>query len=332
MEAVRRHSPECEDGRREAMGAAWLASLRIGDRDLTDGTIYENAVVAVKQSIPVELPDIDDPRIDAASIPSWRSSTPFGDAVDGQHARILRKTMDLMPARLSTLLRMRHGLGSLPPMSLKAIADVLDQSTEDVEAGLAAAMRLIRADLLEWQMRSTQGGDEAIAQMPCPSPFRVAIRQTPAMLAERVFAKGVVVGTHVLVDSPAKSAARARAAEASEKVDPTWLAREERRRLKAKTERLATAARRRAALAAASATATRAAVETPTLSVGLKPDDDETRFRIYAFDGRGSDGGIAMLSGDFLTPLEMESRSEELKADLIRYRDRIVGRTSRRVA
>lgn len=332
LEAARRTSPRCHEGQREALGSAWLSSLRFGDHDLSDDVAREDALRSVEAELADRTPELDDPRIDPASIPSWRSSTPFGDAVDGQHARILRNAIDLMPARLATLLRLRHGLGSVPPMSFAEISTTLDIPEEDVETGVLSAIRMIRAALLESQMRSTQGGDEAISQIPSPSPFRVAIRSTSALAAERMFAAGVVNGTHALVDSPAKAAARARAAEASERIDPAWLAREERRRLREKTERLALAARRRAALAAASAVATRAAVDTPGLSVGLKTDADEMRFCVYAFDGRGTDGGIAMLSGSFLTPFEMDARCEELKTDLLRYRDRKVGTKRRRVA
>lgn len=329
VEAARRTSPGCADGQREKVGEAWLSALSFADRDLSRQGVIDDAIDAVADAISDPVPAPEDTRIDPASIPSWRSSTPFGDSVDLQHARILREALDRMPPRLSTLIRLRHGMGSMPPMSVKEIASILTRDEEDIETALASAMRLIRADLLDWQMKSTQGGDEAISQIPSRPAFRVSIRQTPAMIAERTFAAGVIAGTHVLVDSPAKSAARARAAEASERIDPAWLAREEQRRLRARTERLSLAARRRTALAEATTVITEAAIHTPTLSVGLKPDHQQTRFSIYAYDGMGSDGGVALLGGGFLTPSEISRRCDELKADLIRYRDRIVGRRRR---
>lgn len=332
LEAARRSSPGCQAGQREALGSAWLSSLRFGDDDLSDDQNRENALRSVEEDIVEADPEIDDPRIDPDSIPSWRRSTPFGDAVDEQHARILRNAVDLMPPRLATLLRLRHGLGSIPPMSFGEISVALDVPEEDVEKGVLSAIRMIRAALLESQMRSTQGEDEAVCQVPGPRSFSVAIRPTSAVAAERMFAAGVVRGTHALIDSPAKAAARARAAEASERIDPAWLAREERRRLRDRTDRLAIAARRRAALAAASAVAARAAIATPTVSIGLRPDADETAFCIYAFDARGSDGGIAMLGGSFLTPSQLDERCDELKSDLLRYRDRKVETRRRRVA
>lgn len=239
----------------------------------------------------------------------------------------------MLPGRLATLMRLRHGLSATDPMTMMEIAEALSMTQEDVEAGIRSAMRLTRAGLLESQMRSTHGEDEAICQIETPSLFTTSIRPIPAFVAERVFAKGVIAGTHVLVDTPDKAAVRARAAEASDRMDPDWLVREQRRFLDVRAEKLATAARRRAALAAASAVATRAALDTPTLSIGLKPDEDEMRFAVYAFDGRGSDGGSSLLMGAFLTPSEMEMRYDDLKRELLRYKDRRVdGARRRRVA
>ncbi len=306
--------------RRDGIGRAWLEALRFGDHDLRDDESIDAAARCVAAAI-APTPRTTDDRMDPSSIPSWRTSTPFGDAVRAQHIDLLRSAIDAMPPRSALMLRLRHGLGSMQEMSIREIADALGTDPEGVGREVSTAFGMIRASMFEKRIRTIDGDDEAICQGPMPETFRTSVTHMPEHLVRSVFRRGVIAGTHVLVDSDEKIAERARAAIASETIDPEWRRRDQERRADARLRMLNARAHKRAALAAASATATRAAIDTPTLGVGLKPNDDETRFSIYAFDGSDDRGGAVLLGGAYLTPVELEARCDDLRMDLIRYQN-----------
>jgi hypothetical protein len=258
---------------------------------------------------------------DPGSIPSWRSSTPMGPAIDAEHRRILKEAIGTMPVAMAATLNLRHGLGPLPALRPGEIAVMLDLELIEVERLLTDAHRMLRAELIARGMDGVEGGDEAIMQASPPSGMKVAISPACLPTVRRLFDEGVAKGTHSPVDTAERAARRAQAALASEKVDPEWARRDAAKREDAKRSVLQAQASRRAALAAATAVVTRAALDTPTLSLGLKPDDDHARFAIYVFDGRDREGW-PLMGGAYQDAAQMDRRFEQLKLELAAYRDR----------